>query len=67
MNDAGMVPLIFGKDDSILLKRVDGTSTRRPPIISRAEAARLSTFLSQDADGFKGKTIDCSWHPEIWS
>lgn len=64
-DDAGMVPLIFGRDDSILLKRVDSTNTRRPPIISRADAARVCTFLSKEAAFFRGMTIDCSWHPKF--
>jgi len=64
-DDAGMVPLIFGTDDSILLKRLDSTTTRRPPIISRADAARISTFLVRETKAFVGVTIDCSWHPKF--
>merc|ERR1740139_151162 len=65
-DDAGMVPLMFGVDDSILSKRMDnGEGTRRPPIVSRADAARVSTFLLREANSFKGMTIDCSWHPKF--
>jgi len=65
-DDAGMVPLIFGVEDSILRKRMDnGEGTRRPPIVSRADAARVSTFLLREAEAFKGMTIDCSWHPKF--
>jgi len=65
-DDAGMVPLMFGVDDSILRKRMDnGEGTRRPPIVSRADAARVSTFLLREANSFKGMTIDCSWHPKF--
>jgi len=64
-DDAGMVPLIFSMDDSILKKRVDSTNTRRPPLISRADAARVCTFLSREATFFRGMTIDCSWHPKF--
>jgi len=65
-DDPGMVPLMFGVDDSILSKRMDnGEGTRRPPIVSRADAARVSTFLLREADSFKGMTIDCSWHPKF--
>jgi len=63
-DDAGMVPLIFGTDDSILEKRMDSSNTRRPPILSRSDAARVSTFLLREASSFKGLTIDCSWHPK---
>merc|ERR1712238_368311 len=41
-DDAGMVPLVFGKDDS--------TTNNRPPILSRADAARISTFLVRKND-----------------
>jgi len=45
-DDAGMVPLVFGKNDSILIKTADdGTTNNRPPILSRSDAARVSTFL----------------------
>jgi len=65
-DDAGMVPLIFGVDDSILRKRMDnGEGTMRPPIVSRADAARVSTFLLREGGVFKGMTIDCSWHPKF--
>jgi len=65
-DDAGMVPLIFGVDDSILMKRMDSAEgTRRPPIVSRADAARLTTFLLRENTFFKGMTIDCSWHPKF--
>ena len=66
-DDAGMIPLIFGIEDSILEKRMDSTTTRRPPILSRSDAARVSTFLLRealDSSCFKGLTIDCSWHPK---
>lgn len=69
-DDAGMVPLIFGVEDSILLKRLDTgdgakTNGKRPPIVSRADAARVSTFLLKETETFKGMTIDCSWHPKF--
>jgi len=66
-DNAGMVPLVFGTDDSLLEKRVDSTNTRRPPIISRADAARASIFLLNESTYFKGMTIDCSWHPTFGS
>lgn len=45
-DDAGMVPLVFGNNDSILIKTTDdGTKNYRPPILSRADAARVSTTL----------------------
>jgi len=50
-DDAGMVPLVFGKNDSILIKTADdGTTHNRPPILSRADAARISTFLVRKND-----------------
>jgi len=50
-DDAGMVPLVFGKNDSILIKTADdGTTNNRPPILSRADAARISTFLVRKHD-----------------
>lgn len=65
-DDPGMVPLMFGRDDSILLKRIDtATASVRPPIMSRADAARVSTFLLKETDALKGMTIDCSWHPKF--
>ena len=63
-DDAGMVPLIFGIDDAILERRIDSTNTRRPPILSRSDAARVSAFLLKEASSFKGLTVDCSWHPK---
>mmetsp|Transcript_30564 Transcript_30564/g.34237 ORF Transcript_30564/g.34237 Transcript_30564/m.34237 type:complete len:134 (+) Transcript_30564:326-727(+) len=46
-----MVPLVFGKNDSILIKTADdGTTNNRPPILSRADAARISTFLVRKND-----------------
>ena len=48
-DDAGMVPLVFGNNDSILIKTTDdGTLNHRPPILSRADAARVSTALVRD-------------------
>ena len=48
-DDAGMVPLVFGNNDSILIKTTDdGTTNHRPPILSRADAARVSTALVRD-------------------
>jgi len=50
-DDAGMVPLVFGSNDSILVKTTDdGTSNYRPPILSRSDAARVSTFLVRNDD-----------------
>lgn len=63
-DDAGMVPLIFGSDDDVLLKRLDSTHTRRPPILSRADAARVSAFVLRDCESYKGVTVDCAWHPK---
>ena len=64
-DDAGMVPLIFGMNDAILERRIDSTTTRRPPILSRSDAARVSVFLLKEASSlFTGLTVDCSWHPK---
>ena len=64
-DDAGMVPLIFGMNDAILERRIDSTTTRRPPILSRSDAARVSIFLLKEASSlFTGLTVDCSWHPK---
>jgi len=63
-DDGGNVPLIFGVNDSILEKRLDSTSSRRPPILSRADAARACNFLLREPSGFIGLTIDCAWHPK---
>merc|ERR1712238_53615 len=63
-DDAGMVPLVFGKDDSLLIKTADdGTTNHRPPILSRADAARISTFLvrpndDQDDDRRRTRSTD---------
>merc|ERR1719401_2545262 len=66
-DDPGMVPLIFGQDDSILRKRLDsgGGGAGRPPIISRADAARASAFLMKEPRSFDRMVIDCAWHPKF--
>jgi hypothetical protein len=73
-DDAGMVPLVFGSNDSILVKTTDdGTKNNRPPILSRADAARVSTVLvrpentateSAAANSSNLLTVDCAWHPK---
>ena len=63
-DDGGNVPLIFGVKDSILEKRLDSTTSQRPPILSRADAARACTFLLKERSAFKGLIIDCAWHPK---
>jgi len=51
-DDAGMVPLVFGNKDSILIKTTDdGTENYRPPILSRSDAARVSTVLVRKDEG----------------
>mmetsp|Transcript_24372 Transcript_24372/g.48525 ORF Transcript_24372/g.48525 Transcript_24372/m.48525 type:complete len:336 (-) Transcript_24372:35-1042(-) len=64
-DDAGMVPIVFGKDDSLLLKRIEGQNTRRPPMLSRADAARVAASVLMERDFFAGKrlVIDCAWAP----
>merc|ERR1719401_316941 len=66
-DDPGMVPLIFGQDESILRKRLDsgGGGAGRPPIISRADAARASAFLMKEPRSFDRMVIDCAWHPKF--
>lgn len=70
-DDAGMVPLVFGSNDSILIKTDDGTNNFRPPILSRADAARVSTVLVREDDNESlaapwgnGNllTVDCAWN-----
>jgi len=76
-DDAGMVPLVFGSNDSILIKTTDDcTKNYRPPILSRADAARVSTVLvrseydefdtnnNPNNEGGNLVTIDCAWHPK---
>jgi len=65
-DDAGMVPIVFGKDDSILMKRIEGMNTRRPPILSRADAARVAASVLMERDFYAGKrlVIDCAWAPK---
>ena len=54
-DDAGMVPLVFGNKDSILIKTTDnGTENYRPPILSRSDAARVSTVLVRKDHGDVG-------------
>lgn len=62
-DDAGMMPLDFGTDDSILLGRTQGQSTRRPPMISRADAARVAAFVLRERQAFAHKkmVVDCAW------
>ena len=73
-DDPGMVPLVFGRKDSILIKTADdGTQNYKPPILSRSDAARISVMLvrSDDENNINGSdninndllTIDCAWHP----
>mmetsp|Transcript_8557 Transcript_8557/g.20927 ORF Transcript_8557/g.20927 Transcript_8557/m.20927 type:complete len:383 (+) Transcript_8557:117-1265(+) len=64
-DDGGNVPLIFGVNDAILEKRLDSTTSQRPPILSRADAARACTFLLRETSAFRGLTIDCAWHPKF--
>lgn len=64
-DDAGMIPLLFGMNDAILERRIDSTTTRRPPILSRSDAARVAIFLLKEASSmFRDLTVDCSWHPK---
>lgn len=63
-DDPGMVPLVFGQDDAILRKRLDGSRRGRPPIVSRADAARASAFLMKEPRSFDRMVIDCAWHPK---
>jgi len=62
-DDAGMVPLVFGRDDSLLLKQLDDTSVQRPPILSRADAARVAAFILRKKEAFvkKRMVLDCAW------
>ena len=72
-DDAGMVPLVFGTNDSILIKskEFDGQKNYRPPILSRNDAARVSTVLVRNEndmdvyDPYVGSsnllTVDCAW------
>ena len=65
-DDAGMVPLMFGTNDSLLKRKMDSEeAVRRPPIVSRANAARITGFLLRERGCFRGLTIDCSWHPKF--
>jgi len=65
-DDAGMVPLIFGTDDALLMKRIEGGNTRRPPMLSRADAARVAASVLMERDFYAGKrlVIDCAWAPK---
>jgi len=75
-DDPGMVPLVFGRKDSILIKAADdGTQNYNPPILSRSDAARISMMLVRSDDENNANddgnansnndllTIDCAWHP----
>jgi len=73
-DDAGLVPLVFGSNDSILIKTMDdGQTNFRPPILSRNDAARVSTVMVRNENDkdvcstYKGSnllTVDCAWHPK---
>lgn len=65
-DDAGMIPLIFGTEDALLLKRMEGTTTRRPPMLSRADAARVAAFVLREKKSFEKKrlVVDCAWGPK---
>lgn len=62
----GPMPLVFGRgDDAILLGRVEGdTDARRPPMISRADAARVAATLVRRRRPVERGTavvVDCAW------
>jgi len=65
-DDAGMIPLAFGTDDSLLVQWIEGQKTRRPPVLSRADAARIASFMLRERKLFMKKrlVIDCAWLPK---
>lgn len=69
-DDAGPMPLVFGPgDDSILLERIEGDEdARRPPMISRADAARAAVAILKDhgrrrptSPTHRRAIVDCAW------
>lgn len=62
-DDAGLVPLVFGQDDNLLRRRIGSADSRLPPILSRADAARISTFMLKER--IEGVTVDCAWSPKF--
>jgi len=64
-DDPGMVPLVFdgSEKDALLFARYDDDSTTlHPPILSRADAARVSThLLKKPWFGPQYCTLDCAW------
>ena len=63
-DDAGMVPLRFGGggDDALLLEHTaSGGHRGEPPMLSRADAARVAIELLRNHPAPCGEVIDCAW------
>ena len=65
-DDAGMIPLEFAHNDALLLaKEADGDAderSREPPLISRADAARLAVELVRPgAPAARNEVVDAAW------
>jgi len=63
-DDPGMVPLVFDGtgNDALLFQRDDGATTLHPPVLSRADAARVSKhLLKKPWFGPQFCTLDCAW------